>query len=94
MNKKDLVERIAEKSELTKKAITEVVDLTVSTMQDAIVKGEEIKLLGLLSCSTVDVAKRVGRNPHTGAEMILPAHKKVKLKISKELAKKAKENLN
>ena len=85
MTKKELVDVIAAKTEMTKKDSETALNAVVEAIKEALVKGEEIRLIGFGTFSVKDTAARTGRNPKTGEEIKIPAGKKVAFKASKEL---------
>ena len=59
------------------------VEATIKAIQDALVAGEKVSLVGFGSFEVVERAARTGRNPQTGAEMPIPASKAPKFKAGK-----------
>lgn len=85
MNKKELISKIAEKENITKKAAGEQLAAIVSTITDAIVGGQEVQITGFGKFSVKDRPAREGRNPQTGESMHIAASKTPKFKPSKAL---------
>ena len=56
-------------------------DVILDTLHD----GEEVAWPGLVKFSVADVAARTARNPRTGEEIAVEAHKKVKIKALSDL---------
>ena len=81
MTKSDLVGMLAEKSELTKKQITEILTLLAETAYKEAKNGFTLPGLGKLVI--VKRKARIGRNPATGAEIKIPAKTVLKFKIAK-----------
>lgn len=54
----------------------------IEKIKDALVDGDEVSLYGLGTFSVRDVEERTGRNPQTGEEITIPAHKSPKFKFS------------
>ena len=83
MTKSQLVQKLAEASELNKKqadaTLQALVDLTVSTVR----KGEPVKIPGLGTFRKVQMKARMGRNPQTGEAIKIPARKKVRFSVAK-----------
>ena len=84
-NKAALIERVAEKTGLTKKDATVAVDAVFETIQDALVDGEKVQLIGFGNFEVRNRAARKGRNPQTGAEIQIPASKVPAFKPGKAL---------
>lgn len=84
-NKAALIERVAEKTGLTKKDATVAVDAVFKTIQDALVDGEKVQLIGFGNFEVRERAARKGRNPQTGKEIEIPASKVPAFKPGKGL---------
>ena len=85
MTKSDLIDKVAEKCELTKKDSGKAIDTIISAMTQALSKGDKIQLVGF---GTFEVRKREarkGRNPQTGAEIKIAARKVPVFKAGKAL---------
>lgn len=61
------------------------VEATLKAMFDALVAGEKITLAGFGSFELAERGERMGRNPRTGEECLIPASKAVKFKASKAM---------
>jgi nucleoid DNA-binding protein len=83
MTKSQLVQKLAEASELNKKqadaTLQALVELTVGTVR----KGEPVKIPGLGTFRKVQTKARMGRNPQTGEAIKIPARKKVRFSVAK-----------
>ncbi|MBR3991741.1 MAG: HU family DNA-binding protein [Clostridia bacterium] len=90
MNKSQLVDSIAKKTGLTKKAAEGALAAVVESVEGALVKGDKVQLIGFGTFGTKKRAARKGRNPATGAEIKVPASKVVSFSASSAL--KAKVN--
>lgn len=75
MTKADLIELVAKKVKLTKKASRESVEAFLSGVIDALKKGEKVVITGFGTFSLRGRAARKGRNPQTGAPINIPARK-------------------
>ena len=85
MNKTELVDAVATKSELTKQDSKKAVDALFETISHTLAKGEKIQLVGFGTFEIRERAERTGRNPQTGEEMTIPATKIPAFKPGKEL---------
>ena len=85
MNKTELISAIAEKSGITKKDAERVLNATVETITDAMVKGDRIQLSGFGIVETKKREARTGRNPHTNKTIEIPATRVPVFKASKNL---------
>lgn len=85
MTKAELVEKVAESTQLTKKHA----ELIVNTVFDSIVQslraGEKIELRGFGSFRIRKRGARTGRNPKTGAKVAVPPKRIPYFKPGKEL---------
>lgn len=85
MTKGELITAIAEKTDLTKKDTDVILSAFFDTVKDVMSRGEKIQLIGFGTFEVVERAERVGRNPHTGEELVIPASKSPKLKFGKAM---------
>lgn len=85
MTKKELVDVIAAKTEMTKKDSETALNAVIETIKEALIKGDDIRLVGFGTFSVKETAARTGRNPKTGEEIKIPAGKRITFKASKEL---------
>ncbi|WP_322552612.1 HU family DNA-binding protein (plasmid) [Priestia megaterium] len=90
MNKTELVDAVATKSELTKQDSKKVVDALFETISNTLAKEEKIQLVGFGTFEIRERAERTGRNPQTGEEMTIPASKVPAFKPGKELKEAVK----
>ncbi len=83
MTKSQLVQKLADAADLTKKqadaVLQELVAMTVTTVR----KGDPVKIPGLGTFRKVQTKARMGRNPQTGAAIKIPARKKVRFSVAK-----------
>ncbi|WP_300277875.1 HU family DNA-binding protein [Peptacetobacter sp.] len=89
MNKAELVSKIAEKSELTKKEAEAALNAFMESVEEALVSGEKVQLVGFGTFETRDRAARQGRNPRDPEQVIeIPASKAPVFKAGKGLKDK------
>lgn len=74
-NKAELIERVAGKTNLTKKDVTASVDALFEVIQEALKDGEKVQVIGFGNFEVRDRAARKGRNPQTGEEIQIEASK-------------------
>ena len=74
-NKHDLIAKVAEATELTKKDAGKAVDAVFSAVSDFLAAGEKVQLIGFGNFEVRERAERKGRNPQTGEEITIPASK-------------------
>ena len=75
MNKAELVAAVAEKSEFTKKEAEKAVAAVFDTITQALASGEKVQLVGFGTFEVKKREERVGRNPQTKEEIVIPACK-------------------
>jgi integration host factor subunit beta len=85
MTKAELVERVAEKIDLTKKQTEAIVNILLSSITEALGKGDKVELRGFGSFRIRERNPREGRNPKTGETVSIPAKKVPFFKAGKEL---------
>jgi len=90
MNKTDLIDRIAEKSNLTKKDSEKALGAMIDSIEEALINSDKIQLVGFGSFEVKQRAARKGRNPQTMEEIDIPESKVPTFKAGKDL----KEKLN
>ncbi|ASV69188.1 DNA-binding protein [Cytobacillus kochii] len=85
MNKTELINAVAEASELSKKDATKAVDAVFDTVLDALKNGDKVQLIGFGNFEVRERAARKGRNPQTGEEIEIAASKVPAFKPGKAL---------
>ena len=75
MNKVQLVEAVAAAGKLTKKDAEAAVNALTASIVDALKNGEKVQLVGFGTFEVKARGERKGRNPKTGAEIVIPASK-------------------
>lgn len=85
MNKKELVNFVAENTEMTKKDSKVVIDAVLDGILDGLVADGKVSLTNFGSFSVTERAARKGRNPHTGDELDIPSKFAPKFRPSKNM---------
>ena len=85
MNKAELVAKVAEKAGITKKDAEKAVAGIFAAVQDALVKGDKVQVLGFGTFEVKERAARTGRNPQTGEELQIAASRNPSFKPGKAL---------
>lgn len=75
MNKTELIAAVAEKSGSTKAVAEKAVAAVFSSIQDALMAGDKVQLMGFGTFEVRERAEREGRNPRTGESMTFAAAK-------------------
>lgn len=90
MNKKELIEAVSVKKELTKKEAEELVDTIFETITDSLLDGNKVLISGFGTFKVHHRKERKGVSPKTKEMMIIPASKTLTFKPSNRL----KDNMN
>ena len=75
MNKAQLIEAIAAKSELSKKDAEVALSAAIDAITAALKAGDKVQLVGFGTFAVKARAERVARNPKTGEAITVPAAK-------------------
>ncbi|MEV5575943.1 HU family DNA-binding protein [Spirillospora sp. NPDC052269] len=73
MNKRELVDAIAEQMGSNKKDAAEAVDAILEVIQTTVAKGDKVAITGFGSFEKADRPARTARNPATGKTIQVPA---------------------
>ena len=73
MNKSELIDAIAAKTELSKVASGKALDAVIETIVQAVAKGDGVSLVGFGSFKAAARAAREGKNPKTGEKIKIAA---------------------
>ena len=90
MTKAGIVNDVYERVGVTKKEAAEYVDAVFDAMKDTLAEGEDVKISGFGKFEVRQKGERVGRNPRTGEEIMIPERKVPRFKVSQVL----KDELN
>ena len=90
-NKAELVDRVAKKTQLTKKDVSATVEALFETIQEALKAGEKVQVIGFGNFEVRERAARKGRNPQTGKEIKIKASKVPSFKAGKALKDSVKK---
>lgn len=85
MNKTDLIAKVAEGAELSKKDATKAVEAVFEAISEALRNGDKVQLVGFGNFEVRERSARKGRNPQTGEEIEIPASKIPAFKPGKAL---------
>lgn len=75
MTKNELIEKVAKKSSLTKRAAADAVNFTFDLIRDSLTRGEKVIITGFGTFLVRSRAARRGRNPQTGQNIQIPPKK-------------------
>ena len=73
MNKTELIEKIADRANLTKADAGRAVNAVLDTIVETVASGDDVTLPGFGSFKAVQRAAREGQNPKTGEKLQIAA---------------------
>jgi len=85
MTKKDIAQVVAQRADVSATAAEEIIGAALDVIGEQLAKGEDVRLAGFGTFETRERAARTGRNPQTGAEIKIPAGKRVKVTAGSKL---------
>lgn len=85
MNKTELVNAVAAKAGLSKKDAAAAVAATFGAIEETLLAGDKVQLIGFGTFEVRERAARTGKNPQTGEAIEIPAAKAPAFKAGKAL---------
>lgn len=85
MNKNDLVQKLSERTGLSKMDAQKAVDGVFEVVTDALKSGDEVRITGFGVFVVSARAGGKGRNPQTGEEIVIKASKAPRFRAGKPL---------
>ena len=85
MNKNELIDAVANATELKKSDAVKAVDSVFEAISGALKNGEEVRLVGFGTFTVASREASEGRNPRTGEKIQIAASKQAKFKPGKTL---------
>jgi len=85
MKKADFLKIIAEKTSLSKKDSEAILNASLETIQEILIKGESITFMGFGTFDTVERGARETTLPGTKRKIQVPPRTSVKFKVGKNL---------
>jgi DNA-binding protein HU-beta len=85
MIKADIVNKVAEVSEISRVKAAQAVDTVIEGLRSALARGQRIELRGFGVFQVKQRKKGIGRNPKTGVEVKIPPGNTIRFKPGKEL---------
>ena len=85
MNKREMIDAVAENAGLSKDEAGKAVEGVLNTIQDELKKGGDVRIAGFGNFTVQHRAASKGRNPQTGAEVDVPARNVPKFSAGKGL---------
>ena len=92
MNKSELIEELANRSDLNLKASEKVVSLIIENMKQALLDEERIELRGFGSFHIEYYKAYIGRNPKTGESIQVKEKRLPFFKVGKDLKERINKN--
>jgi len=92
MNKSELIEALAQDQGLSAKEAASIVNTILDTMIEALVRGDNIELRGFGSFTVRKYETYTGRNPKTGAPILVKPKKLPFFKVGKDLRESIEAN--
>jgi DNA-binding protein HU-beta len=85
MRKLEVIEEVAKRTELSKKAVSKVIDELFEVLKEGLKKEGEVKFVPYGIFKVVERKARKGKNPQTGEVIEIPARKVIKFVVGKKL---------
>ena len=85
MNKTELVASVAEATSLSKKDAENAVSAVIASITKSLTEGEKVQIAGFGTFGVRERSERIGRDPRTSEEIIIPASKTPAFKAGKAL---------
>ncbi|MGB9721648.1 MAG: HU family DNA-binding protein [bacterium] len=85
MTKAQLIDAIAKKAKISRKAAGAAIDTFVESVTSALKKGDKVTLVGFGTFSAAKRKARTAKNPQTGELIKVPAKRVPKFKAGREL---------
>jgi DNA-binding protein HU-beta len=73
LNKTELIAKVAEEANMTKKDTERFVNSFIKVVEDALARGDTVAILGFGTFLARERPAREGRNPRTGEPLRIPA---------------------
>jgi DNA-binding protein HU-beta len=90
MNRKEFINGMAEKYEISKKQASIELKHVLDYIVDCVSEGDEIAITGYLKVKIREVQERMGHNPKTGERVLIPTHNQVRVSVGKKLKEAVK----
>ena len=85
MNKSQLINVVAEQTNLNKNDVKKAVDAFFAIAEEKLQQGDKVVISGFGVFSVAQVSERVGRNPRTGEQVRIPSRRCVRFRSSMEI---------
>lgn len=85
MNKSQLVNAIAEKTNASKSEVKKIADSLFDIAEETLNSGEKVVISGFGVFSMAEVSERMGRNPRTGEKVKIAARRNVRFRSNMDI---------
>ena len=92
MTKQDIIKKVMETTNFSKRKSLVAVDMVFSTIKKTLAQGENVKISGFGIFEVRRRLNRMGRNPRTGEEVPIKEGRSLKFRIGKILKKVVSES--
>lgn len=90
MNKNELLTKMSERSEKTKKDLGEMLEAFTEVIMEAVANGDKVQITDFGTFERIERKARTGRNPRTKEEIQIPETLAPKFKPSKNFKERVK----
>ena len=87
ITKKDLIDSLKKNSDLDNNKAGEFVNLFFNKIKNELQKNKSVKISGFGTFEVINTKQRIGRNPKTLEEYVIPSVQKVRFTLSPKLKK-------
>ena len=87
MKTQEIVKAMAEITEGTQKDAKLHLDAFKAVVTESLERGEDVEIKGFVSFTSKQVEARTAKNPQTGEDVAVPAHRKATASLAKSLRK-------
>lgn len=91
LRKPEFVDIIVKKCNITKAEASRAIEYFTKGVEEVLVKGDKLTLIGFGSFYVAENKAKIGRNPRTGEEVQIPASKSPKFKAGLALKQACKK---
>tara|TARA_Y100000034_G_C6673307_1_gene295719 strand:- start:58 stop:351 length:294 start_codon:yes stop_codon:yes gene_type:complete len=92
ISKKDIVRKISKRTLLTQKESEQVLSELVSIIEEELIGGNDVSIVGFGKFFLYQHSSRPVRNPKTNEQMMLSPFKSIKFKVSQKLKQRIKDS--
>lgn len=75
MNKGELISKVAKQTKVSKQRAKDIITETLNVIRGEVKRGEKVGLVGFGTFEKVNRKAKMGRNPHTGEAVKIPARR-------------------